>query len=31
MDTLAMMLVTFPVTYPLVVTMCGFDPIWFGI
>jgi len=31
MDTLAMMLVTLPVTYPLIVTICGFDPIWFGI
>lgn len=31
MDTLAMLLVTLPVTYPLVVTTCGFDPIWFGI
>ena len=31
MDTLAMMLVTLPVTYPLVVTICGFDPIWFGV
>ena len=20
-----------PVTYPLVVTICGFDPIWFGV
>lgn len=31
MDTMAMMLVTLPVTYPLVVTICGFDPIWFGV
>lgn len=31
MDTLAMMLITLPVTYPLMVTLCGFDPIWFGI
>lgn len=31
MDTLAMMLVTLPVTYPIVVTSCGFDPIWFGV
>jgi len=31
MDTLAMMLVTLPVTYPLIVTICGFDPIWFGV
>lgn len=31
MDTLAMMLVTLPVTYPLMVEICGFDPIWFGI
>jgi len=31
MDTLAMMLITLPVTYPLVVELCGFDPIWFGV
>jgi len=31
MDTLAMMLITLPVTYPLMVTLCGFDPIWFGV
>ncbi|MBA7668078.1 C4-dicarboxylate TRAP transporter large permease protein DctM [subsurface metagenome] len=30
MDTLAMMLVTLPVVFPLVV-LCGFDPIWFGV
>jgi tripartite ATP-independent transporter DctM subunit len=31
MDTLAMMLITLPVTYPLMVSLCGFDPIWFGV
>lgn len=31
MDTLAMMLITLPVTYPLVVNICGYDPVWFGI
>lgn len=31
MDSLAMVLVTLPVTYPLVVYTAGFDPIWFGI
>lgn len=31
MDTLAMMLITLPVTYPLIVTICGYDPVWFGI
>ncbi len=31
MDTLAMMLITLPVTYPLMVTLYGFDPIWFGV
>lgn len=31
MDSLAMVLITLPVTYPLVVGLGGFDPIWFGI
>jgi len=31
MDTLAMMLITLPVTYPLMINLCGFDPIWFGV
>ena len=31
MDTLAMMLITLSVTYPIVVGSCGFDPIWFGV
>lgn len=31
MDTLAMMMITLPVTFPLLVTVCGFDPIWFGV
>jgi tripartite ATP-independent transporter DctM subunit len=31
MDTLAMMVITLPVTYPIIVTSCGFDPIWFGV
>jgi len=30
-ETGAMMLITLPVTYPLVVNVCGFDPIWFGV
>jgi len=31
MDTLAMILVTLPITYPLIVTFAGFNPIWFGV
>ncbi len=31
MDTMAMLLITLPVTYPLIVEMYGFDPIWFGV
>ncbi len=31
MDTLAMMLITLPVTYPILIGICGFDPIWFGV
>lgn len=31
MDTLAMMLITLPVTYPILIGVCGFDPIWFGV
>ena len=31
MDSLAMVLITLPVTYPLVVELGGFDPIWFGV
>lgn len=30
MDSLAMILLTIPIFYPLIVTL-GFDPIWFGI
>ncbi len=30
MDSLAMLLLTVPVVFPLIVT-AGFDPIWFGI
>jgi C4-dicarboxylate transporter, DctM subunit len=30
MDTMAMVLLTVPIFYPLIITM-GFDPIWFGI
>jgi len=26
-----MLLVTLPITYPLVCTFAGFDPIWFGV
>ena len=31
MDTLAMMLVTLPITFPLMCTFSGFNPIWFGV
>ena len=31
MDTLAMLVLTIPITYPLMVLGLGFDPIWFGI
>ncbi|MFC1955867.1 TRAP transporter large permease [Chloroflexota bacterium] len=31
MDALAMMLLTLPVTYQLIVLNLGFDPIWFGV
>ena len=31
MDTLAMLLITLPVTYPIIVGTYGFDPIWFGV
>jgi tripartite ATP-independent transporter DctM subunit len=31
MDGLSLMLLTLPVTYPLVVNTLGFDPIWFGV
>lgn len=31
MDGISMMLLTLPVTYPLLVTTLGFDPIWFGV
>ncbi len=31
MDTMAMMLITLPATYPIIVGIGGFDPIWFGI
>ena len=31
MDALSMMLVTLAVTYPLIFTFAGFDPIWFGV
>ncbi|MBI2869309.1 MAG: TRAP transporter large permease subunit [Chloroflexi bacterium] len=31
MDGLAMMLLTLPVVYPLLVMQLGFDPIWFGV
>jgi C4-dicarboxylate transporter DctM subunit len=30
MDTLAMVLLTVPIFYPLIIKM-GFDPIWFGV
>jgi len=31
MDGISMMLLTLPITYPLLITTFGFDPIWFGI
>ena len=31
LEGLAMMLLTLPVTFPLVVTTLGFDPVWFGV
>ena len=31
MDGLNLMFVTVPVTFPLVVNVLGFDPIWFGV
>jgi tripartite ATP-independent transporter DctM subunit len=30
-DALALMLLTIPIFYPLVVTTLGYDPIWFGV
>lgn len=30
-DALAMILLTIPVFYPIVVTALGYDPIWFGV
>lgn len=31
METLAMLLITLPVTYPLIVDLAGFSPVWFGV
>ena len=31
MDGISMMLLTLPVTFPLLVDGLGFDPIWFGV
>jgi tripartite ATP-independent transporter DctM subunit len=31
MDALAMLLVTLPIFYPLVVDKLGYDPLWFGV
>ena len=31
MDQIAALLMTLPITYPLIVTTLGFDAIWFGI
>ncbi len=31
MDGLTMMILTLPVTFPLMVNTMGFDPVWFGI
>lgn len=30
-DALALMLLTIPIFYPLIVTTLGYDPIWFGV
>ena len=30
MDALAMLVITIPVVYPIIVAL-GFDPVWFGI
>ena len=30
-DALAMVLLTIPIFYPVVVTTLGYDPIWFGV
>ena len=30
-DALAMILLTIPVFYPIIVTGLGYDPIWFGV
>lgn len=30
-DALAMILLTIPIFYPIVVTQLGYDPIWFGV
>jgi C4-dicarboxylate transporter DctM subunit len=31
MDSLAAITMTIPMTYPIIVTACGFDPIWYGV
>ena len=31
MDGLTMMILTLPVTYPLMIDLLQFDPIWFGV
>ena len=31
MDGISMMLLTLPVTFPLLINALGFDPIWFGV
>jgi len=31
MDGISLMLLTLPVTYPLLISTLGFDPIWFGV
>jgi len=31
MDALAMIILTVPIIFPVVVTTLGFDPIWFGV
>ena len=31
MDGISLMLLTLPVTFPLLITGLGFDPIWFGV
>ncbi len=31
MDALAMIILTVPIIYPVIISRLGFDPIWFGV